>query len=50
MDCLDGDDMVRDATIQQMSQAVFSVSPLGGYTIRPTKSVSEVQLTAVSEL
>jgi hypothetical protein len=40
--CLDGDDMVRDATIEQ---AVFSVSPLralGGYIIRPTTSVQSV--------
>jgi hypothetical protein len=28
MRCLD-DDVVRDATIEQMSQAVFSASPLG---------------------
>jgi hypothetical protein len=40
MGCVSGDDVVRDATIEEMSQAVFSASPLGalgGYTIRPTK-------------
>jgi hypothetical protein len=39
------DDVVRDATIEEMSQAVFSASPLGalgGYIIRPT------QLSSVS--
>jgi hypothetical protein len=36
MSCLD-DDVVRDATIEQMSQAVFSASPLGGYISRLTK-------------
>jgi hypothetical protein len=34
--CLDGDD-VYDATTEEKSQAVFSVSPLGGYIIRLTK-------------
>jgi hypothetical protein len=29
MICLGEDDVVRDATIEQMSQAVFSASPLG---------------------
>jgi hypothetical protein len=48
MRCLDDDDVVSDATIEQMSQAVFSASPLGalgGYISRPTKlnSVSVVQ-------
>jgi hypothetical protein len=46
MGCLGDDDMVRDATIEEMSQAVFSVSPLGGhggYIIRPTK-LNSVQL------
>jgi hypothetical protein len=43
-----GDDVVHDATIEQMSQAVFSGSPLGalgGYMSRPTKlnSVSAVE-------
>jgi hypothetical protein len=38
MGCLDGDNVVRDATIEEMSQVVFSASPLGGYyIIRPTK-------------
>jgi hypothetical protein len=52
MRCLD-DDVVRDATIEQMSQAVFSASPLGAlrdYISRQTnlnpvsvrKSVSEL--------
>jgi hypothetical protein len=39
MRCLD-DDVVRDATIKQMSQAVFSASPLGAlgdYISQPTK-------------
>jgi hypothetical protein len=39
MGCLDVHDVVRDATIEEMSQAVFSASLLGGYTSRPTKSV-----------
>jgi hypothetical protein len=48
MGCLRGDDVVRDATIEEMSQAVFSASPLGalgGYIIRPDKlsSVNERQ-------
>jgi hypothetical protein len=44
MGCLGGDDVVRDATIEKMSQAVFSAGPLGGYIIRLTKlsSVSAV--------
>jgi hypothetical protein len=29
MDCLGGDDVVRDAMIEEMLQAVFSASPLG---------------------
>jgi hypothetical protein len=37
MGCLDGDDVVRDVTIEEMSQEVSSASPLGGYIIRPTK-------------
>jgi hypothetical protein len=40
MGCLGGDDVVREATIEEMSQAVFSASLLGelrGYIIRPTK-------------
>jgi hypothetical protein len=40
MRCLGDDDVVRDATIEQMSQAVFSASPLGAlgdYISRPTK-------------
>jgi hypothetical protein len=46
MGCLDGDDVVRETTIEEMLQAVFSASPigaLGGYIIRSTKlsSVSE---------
>jgi hypothetical protein len=39
MRCLD-DDVVRDATIEQMSQAVFSAGPpgaLGDYISEPTK-------------
>jgi hypothetical protein len=42
--CLAGDD-VCDATIEEMSQTVFSASPLGalgGYISRPTKSVPAV--------
>jgi hypothetical protein len=41
---LGDDDVVRNAKIEQMSQAVFSTSPLGalgGYIIRPTKLISE---------
>jgi hypothetical protein len=40
MRCLGNNDVVRDATVEQMSQAVFSVSPLGSlgdYISRPTK-------------
>jgi hypothetical protein len=39
MGCLDGDDVVRDATIEEMSQAVFSASLLGalGGDILPTR-------------
>jgi hypothetical protein len=53
MDCLGSDDVVRDATIEEMLQALFSASPLGvlgGYIIRPTKlsSVSAVQWNGVS--
>jgi hypothetical protein len=33
MSCL-GEDVVRDATIGEMSQAVFSASPLGDYISR----------------
>jgi hypothetical protein len=46
------DDVVRDATVEEMSQAVFSASPLGalgGYIIRLTKlsqSVPAVQCSA----
>jgi hypothetical protein len=52
MGCLDGDDVVLDATIEDMSQAVFSASPLralGDYIIRPTKlsAVSAVQCSVV---
>jgi hypothetical protein len=59
MGCLDGDDVVCDAKIEEMSQAVISASPLGalgGYISQPTKSVSQcrqcsvVRLGAVSEL
>jgi hypothetical protein len=45
MSCLGDDDVVRDATIEEMSQAVFSTSQLGalgGYISRPTKSVQSV--------
>jgi hypothetical protein len=48
--CLDGDDVLRDATIEETSQAVFPASPLGalgGYNIRPTKLSS---VSAVSAL
>jgi hypothetical protein len=34
--------MVRDANIEEMSQVVFSASPLGGYITRPTKAVGGV--------
>jgi hypothetical protein len=40
MGCVGDDDVVRDATIEELSQAVFSASPLGalgGYIIRRTK-------------
>jgi hypothetical protein len=53
MRCLD-DDVVRDATIEQMSQAVFSAGPLGelgDYISEPTKlnpvSVSELVRVSV---
>jgi hypothetical protein len=42
-----GDDVVREATIEEMSQAVFSASPLealGGYISRPAEAVQSVQL------
>jgi hypothetical protein len=42
MGCLAGDDVVRDATIEEMLQAVSSASLLGvlrGYISRPTKLV-----------
>jgi hypothetical protein len=42
---LGDDDVVRDATIEDMSQAVFSASPhgaLGGYISRLTKAVQSV--------
>jgi hypothetical protein len=41
---LPGDDVVRDATLQEVSQVAFSVSPLGapGGISRPTKSTSAV--------
>jgi hypothetical protein len=45
MSCLGDDDVVRDATIEEISQAVFSVSPLGalgGYISRATKAVQSV--------
>jgi hypothetical protein len=45
MGCLGDDDVVRDATIQEMSQAVFSASPLGvlrGYISRPIKAVGRM--------
>jgi hypothetical protein len=35
----DDDNVVRDATIEEVSQAVFSASPLGDYIGRPTKAV-----------
>jgi hypothetical protein len=41
MGCL-GKDVIRDTTIEEMSQAVFSASPrgaFGGYISRPTKGV-----------
>jgi hypothetical protein len=46
MRCLGDDDVVRDATIEQVSQAVFTASPLGAlgdYISEPTK------LNAVSQ-
>jgi hypothetical protein len=45
MSCLGDDDVVRDATIEEMSQAEFSASPLGAlgsYISRPTKAVQSV--------
>jgi hypothetical protein len=45
MRCLDEYDVVRDATIEQMSQAVFSAGPLGAlgdYISEPIKSVSQL--------
>jgi hypothetical protein len=47
MDYLGGDDVVRDAAIEEMLQAVFSASPLGGYIIRPTKLSSVSAVSAV---
>jgi hypothetical protein len=50
MDCLGGDDVIREATIEKMLQAVFSASPLGalgGYIIRPTKLSSVSAVSAV---
>jgi hypothetical protein len=41
--------VVRDATIEDMSQAVFSASPLGGYIIRPTKLSSVIYVTDCKE-
>jgi hypothetical protein len=41
MGCLGDGDVVRNATIEEMSQAVFSASPLGGYIILPTKLNSD---------
>jgi hypothetical protein len=38
-------DVVRDATTEEISQAVFSASPLGalgGYISRPTKAIQSV--------
>jgi hypothetical protein len=37
MGCLGDDDVVRDATVEEISQEVFLASLLGGYMIRPTK-------------
>jgi hypothetical protein len=53
MGCLGDDDVVHDATIEEMSQAVFSASPLGalgGYIILPSRLnlVSAVQWNGVS--
>jgi hypothetical protein len=51
MGCLGDDDMVCDATIEEMLQAVFSVSPLGvprGYIILPTWLNSGSTVSAVS--
>jgi hypothetical protein len=45
------DDVVRDTIIEEMSQALFSVSPLralGGYIIRPTKLSAGSAVSAVS--
>jgi hypothetical protein len=45
MSCLGDDDVLYDATIEEMSQVVFSASPLGalgGYISRPTKAVQSV--------
>jgi hypothetical protein len=50
MGCLDGDDVVRDETIEEVSQAVFSASPLRalvGYIIRLTKLGSASAVRAV---
>jgi hypothetical protein len=46
MGCLGDDNMVRDVTIEEMSQAVFSASPLGvlgGYINRLAEAVQPVQ-------
>jgi hypothetical protein len=56
MGCLGDDDVIRDVTIAEMSQAVFSASPLGalgGCIIRPTKlnsgsAVSAVEISSIS--
>jgi hypothetical protein len=47
---LGDDDVILDATIEEMSQAVFSASPLGAYIIRPTKPnlVSAVEISSSS--
>jgi hypothetical protein len=53
MRCLGDDDVVRDATIEQVSQAVFSASPLGAlgdYISRPTKLNAVSVEVSVSEL
>jgi hypothetical protein len=43
MSCLGDDDVVRDATIEEMLQEVFSASPLGGYISRLNKAVQSVR-------
>jgi hypothetical protein len=50
MGYLGDDDVLRDATIEEVSQAVFSASPLGalgGYISRPIEAVQSVNLDSL---